>query len=56
MGGRPVFTGTRVPIDGLFEYIESGLSIDNFVRDFPTVTKIMAIQILEILRKETIET
>lgn len=46
-GGRPVFRGTRVPIDGLFEYIESGMTVDQFVSDFPSVSKQIAICVLE---------
>ena len=49
MSGRPVFTETRVPVDDLFEYIESGLTIDNFVADFPLVTKEMVINVIESL-------
>jgi len=39
MGGTPVFRGTRVPFDGLVEYLEAGETIDDFVRDFPTVSR-----------------
>ena len=46
-GGRAVFTGTRVPIDGLFIYLESGSTIDDFITDFPTVTKELVINVLE---------
>jgi uncharacterized protein (DUF433 family) len=56
MGGRPVFKGTRVPIDGLFEYIEDGLTIDQFSADFPSVSKQMAINVLESLKKELVGT
>jgi uncharacterized protein (DUF433 family) len=56
MGGRPVFKGTRVPIDGLFEYIEDGLTIDQFSEDFPSVSKQMAINVLESLKKELVGT
>ena len=48
--GQPVFRGTRVPIDGLFQYIESGDTIDRFVADFPSVSKALAIETLEYLR------
>jgi uncharacterized protein (DUF433 family) len=54
MGGRPVFKGTRVPIDGLFEYIEDGLTIDQFADDFPSVSKQMAINVLESLKRELV--
>ena len=49
-GGNPVFKGTRVTIDILFEYIESGSTIDMFVLDFPGVKKEQAIAVLEYLK------
>ena len=39
LGGTPVFRGTRVPFDGIIDYLEAGLTIDDFVRDYPSVTK-----------------
>ena len=47
MGGTPVFKGTRVPFDGLVDYIEAGKTIDEFVADFPTVTRDQAVRALE---------
>jgi uncharacterized protein (DUF433 family) len=44
----PVFTGTRVPIQSLFWHLESGVSIDGFLEDFPSVTKLQVIQLLEL--------
>lgn len=49
--GNPVFKGTRVTIDILFEYLESGSTIDAFVLDFPGVKKEQAIAVLEYLKK-----
>ena len=46
--GTPVFTGTRVPIQSLFWHLESGVSIDGFLEDFPSVTKLQVIQLLEL--------
>ena len=46
-GGNPVFKGTRVTIDILFQYIESGDTIDSFLLDFPGVTKEQALEVLE---------
>ena len=46
MGGTAVFTGTRVPFDGLLDYLEAGDTIDDFVRDFPTVTRDQALRAL----------
>ena len=51
LGGQPVFKGTRVPIETLFDHLEEGISIDVFLDDFPTVTKEQAVGILEIASK-----
>jgi uncharacterized protein (DUF433 family) len=51
MGGTPVFTGTRVPIQALFDYIETGDTLDEFLENFPTVSKEYAIEVLEMARK-----
>lgn len=48
LGGTPVFKGTRVPVQSLFWHIESGITLDQFLEDFPSVTKDQAIQILEL--------
>lgn len=47
MSGVAVFAGTRVPISSLFEYLEAGDTLDDFLRDFPTVSKEMAVRLLE---------
>ncbi len=47
MGGTPVFRGTRVPVQTLVEYLESGESISDFLEGFPTVTKVQVITFLE---------
>ncbi len=49
--GTPVFKGTRVPIQSLFWHLESGVTIDEFLEDFPSVTKNQAIQLLELSNK-----
>jgi uncharacterized protein (DUF433 family) len=51
LGGQPVFTGTRVPIETLFDHLEAGVSLEEFLEDFPTVTKEQAIATLEIANK-----
>jgi len=51
VGGTPVFTGTRVPVQTLFDYIEGGDDLNDFLDDFPTVSKEAAIQILEMAKK-----
>ncbi len=47
MGGTPVFTGTRVPIQTLLDYLEAGETIDDFLAGFPTVTREQVITFLE---------
>ena len=47
LGGIPVFSGTRVPVQGLFDHLEAGDSVDKFLESFPDVTKEQAITVLE---------
>lgn len=47
LGGTPVFAGTRVPVQTLLDYFEGGDSLDDFLLDFPTVTREHAIAVLE---------
>jgi uncharacterized protein (DUF433 family) len=47
MGGTPVFAGTRVPIQTLFEYLEAGDTIEEFLAGFPTVTREQVAALLE---------
>lgn len=47
MHGTPVFRGTRVPVKTLFDYLENGDSLDDFLEGFPTVSRALAIQVLE---------
>jgi uncharacterized protein (DUF433 family) len=54
LGGTPVFVGTRVPVKNLFDYLEGGDSVDEFLNDFPSVTRDHAVAALE-LAKEMIE-
>ena len=51
MSGTPVFTGTRVPIDHLFEYLKAGDSLNIFLTDFPTVKREQALGVLELMRE-----
>ena len=51
MGGTPVFTGTRVPIQAMFDYIETGETLGEFLENFPTVQKEDALQVLEMAKK-----
>ena len=47
MSGTPCFRGTRVPFKNLIDYLEGGHSLGEFLKQFPTVTREMAIQALE---------
>ncbi|MDB6058849.1 MAG: hypothetical protein JWO95_2693 [Verrucomicrobiales bacterium] len=47
MSGAPVFRGSRVPIQSLFEYLEDSISLDEFLECFPTVRREDAIAVLE---------
>lgn len=47
LGGTPVFSGTRVPFQALLDYLEGGQTLNDFLDDFPTVTREAAIHALE---------
>lgn len=47
LGGTPVFSGTRVPVKNLTDYLEAGDSLDDFLDDFPSVSREQAITFLE---------
>jgi len=47
MSGTPCFVGTRVPVSALLDYIEGGESLDDFLEQFPTVSRKLAIAFLE---------
>ena len=51
LGGQPVFIGTRVPVESLLLHLEKGFSLDEFLDDFPTVSRAQAVAILEIAEK-----
>ena len=51
LGGQPVFSGTRVPVETLFDHLEAGVSLDAFLDDFPTVTKAQAVAVLAAANK-----
>ena len=48
LGGTPVFLGTRVPIESLFDHLEGGVSLDEFLEDFPTVEREQAVELIRI--------
>lgn len=50
LGGTPVFVGTRVPVQTLFDYLEGGDTLDEFLRQFPSVDRETAIAALDIAR------
>ncbi len=47
LSGTPVFSGTRVPVESLFDHLEAGVSLDEFLDDFPTVSRPQAIAMLD---------
>ena len=51
MSGTPVFVGTRVPVQNLFDYIEGGEGLMEFLDDFPSVSKAAAIAVLEMAKR-----
>jgi uncharacterized protein (DUF433 family) len=55
MSGTPVFRGTRVPVQSLFEHLESDYSIDEFVDLFPTVNRADVIDLLEKTKLDVLE-
>lgn len=50
-GGVPVFFGTRVPVKNLFDYLEAGDSLDDFLKSFPSVSRQQAVEALELARE-----
>jgi len=53
MGGSPVVSGTRVPVQNLVDYLEGGESIDDFLAGFPTVKRGQVIAFIEAAREAT---
>jgi uncharacterized protein (DUF433 family) len=53
LGGMPVFAGTRVPVKALYDYLEGGDSLDEFLEDFPSVSREQAVAALEMGREMT---
>jgi uncharacterized protein (DUF433 family) len=54
LAGTPVFRGTRVPFQALLDYLEGGHSIEEFLDDFPTVTREAAIAALELAKSSLV--
>ena len=55
LGGIPVFKGTRVPVKSLFDYLEAGDSLNEFLKSFPEITKNQAIGLLESSKQKILE-
>lgn len=55
MHGTPCFTGTRVPVQTLLDYIEDGDTLDSFLKDFTNVRREQAIQFLQMAKQQLIE-
>jgi uncharacterized protein (DUF433 family) len=53
LGGKPVFVGTRVPVKSLYDYLEAGDSLDEFLDSFPSVSRQQAVAALELAREMT---
>jgi uncharacterized protein (DUF433 family) len=51
LGGAPVFVGTRVPVRTLLDYLEAGDSLNEFLEDFPSVTRDQAVAALQLARQ-----
>jgi len=51
MGGTPVFVGTRVPVETLLDYLEAGDPLDEFLEDFPSVSRDQVVAVLELARR-----
>lgn len=55
LGGTPVFKDTRVPVQTFFEYLEAGHSVNDFLEDFPTVSRQQAIDVIEVFKDHMLE-
>ena len=56
LGGTPVFKGTRVPVKALWDYLKAGDTVDDFLEDFPSVERELAIGLLERAQKRVVRT
>ena len=52
LGGIPAFTGTRVPVKTLFDYLNANHPLDDFLDDFPTVARGQAQQVIEVVQRQ----
>ncbi len=54
LGGTPVFRGTRVPINALWDYLKAGDTLEDFLEDFPSVNREQAVTLLERAQKRVV--
>jgi uncharacterized protein (DUF433 family) len=54
LSGTPVFVGTRVPVKSLFDYLEGGETLDEFLRQFPSVHREQAVAAIELARESVL--
>jgi uncharacterized protein (DUF433 family) len=54
MSGEPVFKGTRVPVQNLFDYLEHGSTLDDFLAGFPSVSRAQAEQLIEDMKEKSL--
>lgn len=54
LGGTPVFSGTRVPVGTLIDYFEAGDRLDDFLKDYPSVSRKQAFNVLELLKEKVL--
>ena len=55
LSGTPVFAGTRVPVQTLVDYLEAGDSLDDFLADFPSVSREHAVAVLELAKSALLD-
>lgn len=55
LSGTPVFVGTRVPIQNLFDYLEGGETLEDFLEGFPPVTREQAVAVLELAKERLLK-
>ena len=55
MSGAPCFRDTRVPVQNLLDYLEGGSTIDEFLKDFPSVTRHQVVGFLELAKEQLID-
>lgn len=54
LGGTPVFPGTRVPVGTLIDYLEAGDRLDDFLKDYPSVSRKQVLNVLELLKEKVL--